>query len=149
MRRDGENGFDRTAVASVWRHTLAQLPSLFARLMYLCSLRGTTDGRYHHHGMEARFGESETHLALLESHEETFAAWLGRTIEQQKDDVDLYFTDPSTEKRTTIETWLRHPPDVAPITIRESERRLFAADFEALLEVLRAEQRIAAPNREE
>jgi hypothetical protein len=141
-------GLDKSAIANVWRHTLAQLPSLFGRLVYLCSLRGPTDGRYQHHGLAARFGEEDAHRALLESHEETFASWLARTVEQQKHDMDLYFTDSSTDVRVAVETWLRHPPDVAPLTIRESERILFEADFQALLEVLRAEQRVERPDRE-
>lgn len=149
MSNDRGHGFNRTAVGSLWRQTLAQIPSLFGRLMYLKSLRDTVDGRYRHHGLAARFGEEEAHEALQESHEETFAAWLGRTIEQQKDDVDLYFMDPATDKRSAVATWLRLPPDVTPVTARESERRLFTADFEALMEVLRTEERLPRPDRED
>ena len=148
MPPEDTRGLDRTAVGNLWRHTLAQLPSLFGRLIYLCSLRSQLDGRYQHHGLAARFGEEEAHRALLESHEETFASWLGRTIEQQKDDIDLYFMDPNNDRRSAVETWLVHPPDVAPLTVRDSERRLFAIDFEALVELLRAEQKIRRPDRE-
>lgn len=148
MPSNGEQGLDRTAVGNLWRHTLAQVPSLFGRMMYLVSLRNPLDGRYAHHGLSARFGEEEAHRALLESHEETFASWIGRTVEQQKDDIDLYFMDPETDRRTAIETWLVHPPNVVPLTVRESERRLFMADFEALVEVLRSEENLRRPDRE-
>src|SRR5262249_44574068 len=142
MPLENGHGLDRTAVGNLWRHTLAQLPSLFGRLMYLCSLRSQLDGRYYHHGLAARFGDEEAHRALLESHEETFASWLARTIEQQKDDIDLYFMDSNTDLRGAIETWLVNPPEVAPLTVRDSERRLFAIDFEALIELLRSEHKI-------
>ena len=148
MSSSGGEGLDRTAVGNLWRHTLAQVPSLFGRLLYLSSLRSVLDGRYHHHGLSARFGAEEANRALLESHEETFASWIGRTLEQQKDDLELYFMDPATDRRSAIETWLLSPPDVAPLTVRESEKRLFFIDFEALVEVLRSEERIHRPDRE-
>jgi hypothetical protein len=145
----GRYGFDRSAVGSLWRQTLAQIPSLFGRLLYLSSLRGPVDGQYQHHGLSSRYGAEETHRALLESHEETFAAWIGRTIEQQRDDIELYFSSTDADRRTIVLTWLRRPPDVAPLTIRDSELRLFAADFEALLDLLRAEHHIPPTDRED
>jgi hypothetical protein len=81
---------ERGAPADLWRNTLSQIPSVFGRLVYLSSLRSGTSGRYEHHGLAMTFGEEESHLALSASHQETFAAWLSFSLEQQKADLDLY-----------------------------------------------------------
>jgi hypothetical protein len=132
---------DRGAPADLWRNTLSQIPSVFGRLVYLSSLRGGASGRYEHHGLAMTFGEEKSHEALAQSHRETFAAWLAFSLEQQKADLDLYLAALIPDRAAIVDNWLRLGPyrNVAPPSARESERQLFAADFEALLEVLRRE----------
>jgi hypothetical protein len=132
---------ERGAPADLWRHTLSQIPSLFGRLVYLSSLRSENTGTYEHHGLAIKFGEDEAHSALLQSHNETFAGWLGCSLEQQKADLDLYLAALTSNRAAIVDTWLRLGPyrNLVPAGARESERQLFAADFGALLEVLRGE----------
>jgi hypothetical protein len=132
---------ERGAPADLWRHTLSQIPSLFGRLVYLSDLRSGNTGKYEHHGLAMKFGDEESHLALLQSHNETFAAWLGCSLEQQKADLDLYLAAVTPDRAAVVDAWLRLGPyrNVVPAAARESERQLFAADFQALLEVLRTE----------
>jgi hypothetical protein len=137
--------FDRSAPADLWRHTLSQIPSLFGRLVYLSSLRSGNTGRYEHHGLAAKCGDDEiSHRALFQSHYETFATWLGFSLEQQKADLDLYLSALIPDRASIVDTWLRLAPyrNLVPASARDSERHLFAADFEALLEVLRREYRL-------
>ena len=81
--------------------------------------------------------------ALLASHEQTFSLWLTFNLEQQKADLDLYLSGFITDREAIIDIWLRMEPyrNLVPATARASERRLFTADFSALLELLRREYR--------
>lgn len=140
---------DRGAPADLWRRTLAQIPSTFGRLVYLSSLRGPS-GVYDHHGFTQMYGVTAAQIALLQSHEQAFANWLSFTLEQQKADLDLYLSDLLPERGAIIENWLRLAPyrNLCPTTARDSERRLFQGDFDALLELLRRENRVALPDPE-
>lgn len=88
--------------------------------------------------------------AMQESHDEAFAAWLGFTVEEQKADLDLYLAGLMPEREAVIETWLRLAPyrNLVPASARESERRLFLANFSALLELLRIQNRLDRPDPE-
>ncbi len=127
--------------ASLWRNTLSQIPSTFGRMVYLASLRDQNTGRYQHHGLAAAFGENEADAALRESHERTFAEWLGYNMEQQKSDLDLYLSSFLADRLTILGTWIRLSPyrSLVPSSAGEPERRLYLADLEALLEILKAE----------
>jgi hypothetical protein len=136
---------ERSAAADLWRNTLNQIPSTFGRLVYLSSLRDQNTGRYEHHGLAQMFGESETDTALRESHEETFSGWLCCSMEQQRTDLDLYLSSFQADRRTILATWIRLAPyrGLLPESARDPERRLYLADLEALLEMLKAEHDVS------
>src|SRR3954466_11367602 len=92
MPQPGTDFRDRGATADLWRRTLAQIPSIFGRLVYLSSLRGP-GGLYEHHGFAQMHGLKTAQQTLLSSHENTFQSWLVFTLEQQKSDLDLYLSD--------------------------------------------------------
>ena len=109
--------------------------------MYLSSLRGSDTGVYEHHGLGLLFGEEEADRALRKSHEQVFADWLTFSLEQQRLDLDLYLSALTGPRRTIIETWLRLMPyrNLVPTAVGRSERKLFLADLDALLHVLKFE----------
>ncbi len=139
---------DRSAAAELWRNTLAQIPSLFGRLVYLASLRDQNTGRYEHHGLAQLFGEEVADEALRESHAATFQDWLCYTLEQQKSDLDLYLAGLDTDKRTLLDTWIRLAPyrSLIPASARDVERKLYLADLETLLQLLRNEYGVSGPD---
>lgn len=139
---------ERGAPSDLWRNTLSQIPSVFGRLVYLSSLRGPNSGIYEHHGLALLFGEEEANRALRRSHEETFSDWLCFGLEQQKADLDLYLSELPGNRSMIIGTWLRLTPyrNLVPATGRPSEKQLFLSDFEALLQVLKAEYDVVVPD---
>jgi hypothetical protein len=142
-----KRGMDRGAAADLWRHTLAQIPSTFGRLVYLSSLRDQNTGRYEHHGLSQIFGKTEADQALKDSHARTFSEWLCLNLEQQKADLDLYLSSFQADRRTILETWIRLSPyrNLMPSAAGEPERRLYLADLETLLELLKSQYDVSGP----
>jgi hypothetical protein len=139
---------DRSASADLWRNTISQIPSVFGRLVYLASLRNPNNGSYEHHGLALVFGEEEANKALKNSHAAVFAEWLTFNLEQQKADLDLYISGLFEQKRVVIETWIRLAPyrNLLPASVRGVEKRLYIADFTALLELFKAAYGVASPD---
>jgi len=140
--------FDRSASSDLWRNTISQIPSVFGRLVYLASLRNPNNGSYEHHGLALVFGEDEASKALKNSHTAVFVEWLSFNLEQQKADLDLYISDLFEDKRVVVDTWIRLAPyrNLLPASVRGVERRLYLADFTALLELLKALHGVAEPD---
>jgi hypothetical protein len=140
--------FDRSAAADLWRNTISQIPSVFGRLVYLASLRSPNNGSYEHHGLALVFGEDEANKALKNSHTAVFAEWLSFNIEQQKADLDLYISGLFEDRRVVVDTWLRLAPyrNLLPASVRGVERRLYIADFTALLELFKVAYGVASPD---
>jgi hypothetical protein len=68
-------------------------------------------------------------------------------LEQQKADLDLYISGLFEDKRVVVETWIRLAPyqNLLPASVRGVERRLYTADFAALLELFKAAYGAEAP----
>jgi hypothetical protein len=133
--------WDRSASASLWLRTLAQIPSHFGRLAYLSSLRDSNSDTYQHHGLAMVFGEAEANQALRESHEKAFSEWLMYGLEQQKADLDLYLSTLDTPKRLLLESWQRLTPyqNLVPSRAESAQKSLYLSDLEMLLKLLRNE----------
>jgi hypothetical protein len=143
-------GLERDAISDLWRNTLSQIPAVFGRLVYLAALRDPNSGKYEHHGLALVFGESESDRALRRSHVQTFSEWLCFDLEQQKADLDLYLSALMDDRRRVIDTWLRVEPfrTLIPGSATKAESELYLTDFRVLLELLRAEYGVAAPDRD-
>jgi hypothetical protein len=146
MKSMKRGSLERGAPADLWRHTLSQIPCLFGRLVYLSSLRDSNTGGYEHHGLALVFGEEESNKTLRESHDKAFEEWLSYGLEEQKADLDLYFSSLGTDKKTLLKTWQRLAPyrNLIPASARSAERGLFLTDLEALLELLTNEYGVGA-----
>lgn len=122
----------------LWRRTLAHIPSIYGRLAFLASLVNVNTGLYEHHGLSMIFGAEETDRALKQSHEEAFLSWLSLRLEQQKADLELYFSALPASKKTLVENWRRLMPyrTSAPAWASQAQRELFESNFALLLKLL-------------
>lgn len=142
--------FPRGAAQDLWRHTLARIPSTFARLVYLASLRDQNTGAYEHHGLAQMFGAEEAGRTLRESHERVFAEWLCFGLEPQKSEVAQYLATLDGPPAVVLDTWVRLSPyrNFTPAAAAENERELYLADLETVLELLRYEHGVVCPDPE-
>ncbi len=125
----------------LWRRTLAHIPSIYGKLAFLASLVDVNTGRYEHHGLAVIFGAEEADRALRKSHEEVLLDWLSLQLEQQKADLELYFSTLPASKKTLVENWRRLMPyrAVLPAWASQSQRDLFESNFSLLLRLLWSE----------
>lgn len=130
----------KSAIESVWRRTLSQIPTVYGRLAYLAQRRNPDTGCYEHHGLASMFSEEEADTALRESHHQIFRQWLGLTLEQQRADLALYFAGLPTSRLVLVENWLRLAPyrNLIPIKASQADRELFLGDLETLLRSIKA-----------
>ena len=149
-KRGEETGFDRSAASDLWRHTLAQIPTTFGRLVFLSTLRDPNTGAYAHFGFAQRVGEEAADGALRNSHWQCFSEWLSFSLEEQKADLDLYLSSIDSDKKTILETWTRTKPyrNLIPAAAIDVERRLYNSDLETLLELLTVVHGVASPDRD-
>jgi len=140
-RRSGQE-----PAGDLWRHTLARIPTLFGRVLYLSSLRNPTNGAYEHPGLAQMVGYEEAGETLSRSHARVFQDWLCLNLEQQKADLQEYLAETSNPA-AILAGWAVSAPyrDWAPPTAQDFERRLFAGDLETVLALLRREAGAVSP----
>jgi hypothetical protein len=130
---------ERSATADLFKNTLARIPTVFGRLAYLASLRDSNSGIYHHHGLASIFGRDESRRALWQSHQIVFQEWLDLTLREKKEDLSTYFEGLEDPRPLVLDLWtsIRTYRSYIPASARESERELFDAEFDVLLETFK------------
>jgi hypothetical protein len=130
---------ERSATADLFKNTLARIPTVFGRLAYLASLRDSNSGVYRHHGLASIFGRDESRRALSQSHQAVFQEWLNLPLAKKRVDLSAYFENLEDPLPVVLDHWTRIPTyrGYIPASARESERALFGAEFDVLLETLK------------
>ncbi len=124
----------RGPVSEIGRKILAQIPTRFGRLVFLCSLRDRLTGRYAHPSLIETAGREIADRTLCNNHHQIFTEWLGLNLSDQKEDLDEYL-------RTTRVALADVPyRELAPATAHEVERQLYLTDLEVLLQLVSFER---------
>jgi len=115
-----------------------QLPSTMARLAWLAGLRDPNTGSYSHPSAQTAARKAEAGLLLKHLHGQAFRTWLRYSLEEQKADLDLYFSGVNCSKATAVKTWLDLHPyrSFVPASATATERQLFFSDLEVLLQTM-------------
>src|SRR5438552_15627021 len=120
----------RGPVSEVGRKILAQIPTRFGRLVFLCSLRDRLTGRYAHPTLIETAGREIADRTLCNHHHQIFTEWLGLNLSDQKEDLDEYLRASRIAARDVPYR------DLAPATAHEVERQLYLTDLEVLVQLL-------------
>jgi hypothetical protein len=123
--------------AEIAKRILSQIPTRFGRLLFLCSLRDASTGRYNHPVIQDRIGTQAADRTLAHQHHQIFAQWLRLNLADQKADLDEYLHDSGMRPADLPYR------DLTPATAHEVEKQLYLADLEVLLQLISFEA--AAP----
>ena len=120
----------RGPVSEVGRRILAQIPTRFGRLVFLCSLRDRQTGLYAHPALIETAGREIADRTLCHNHHQVFTEWLGLNLSDQKDDLDEYLR--------TARVAIGDLPyrELTPANAHEVERQLYLTDLETLVQLL-------------
>lgn len=126
----------RRATAAL-REAIMKLPSTMARLVFVSGYRDFNSGVYRNPTVTRTDGADVDQL-LRRIHDEAFSRWLNCCLEEQKADLDLYFSSLECGKVVALRTWrqLESYRWLVPASAKPPERHLFFADIEALLELM-------------
>lgn len=118
--------------------TLAGIPGLFARLVYIASLRDLSSGRYEHAGLAALYPEAAVQQALQLCHEQIFERILESPLGDQEVDLRNCLEGMEGGLIGAVSHWRRMEayrvliPEALPDYLKE----LFCSNLRALLEIL-------------
>jgi hypothetical protein len=121
--------------------TLAFLPGLFPRLVYLAALRDPGEGRYQHERLAAVYNAEAVQQALATCHEEIFERLLETPLALQEADLRRHLEAAPGGLSASLTQWQRRElqqsliPEQAPDYLKE----LFCSNVRALLEILQPE----------
>ena len=82
-------------------------------------------------GLAQRIGEGEVDRMIRRSHTGAFQEWLCFGLEQQKEELEEYFSGLEGDRRQIVSSWLTIEPygNWVPAESRDVERKLFYADL--------------------
>ena len=128
-------GLDRSAGEDLFRHTLARIPSLYGRLMYLSSLRDPNSGAYRHYGLAAAFGREQSAEALESSHRRTFRDWLKLSLAEKHADLLMYVEALDDPRGLVVRYWIESQGYMGciPDNASKADRALYSTDIQQLL----------------
>lgn len=129
---------NRRVIQDFTSTTLAVIPSAFARLTYMASLRDLSSGRYQHAGLTAVYQPEAVQQALEQCHEEIFERILETPLENQASDLRAYLEAMEPGLCVTVSHWrkLDVHRTLLPVNAPEYLKELFCSNIRALLEML-------------
>lgn len=128
---------NRQVIEDFSARTLAAIPSVYGRLLYVSLLRDLASGRYRHEGLEAVYPENAVQQALQQCHEELFARILETPLEQQEMDLRACLGACEGDFCGVVARWqeLEFYRLLMPTGMPAYLQRLFCSNLRTLLEL--------------
>src|SRR5258705_13317308 len=139
---------NRTVLRDFAATTLASIPNMFGRLVYIASLRDLSSGNYEHAGLSALYPPQAVQESLECCHHEIFQKILETPLILQAQDLSECLQGMAGSYLSTLSNWREMeayrvlPPGNTPDYLRE----LFFSNLRALLEILQAESSTVRSN---
>jgi hypothetical protein len=129
---------NRRVIQDFTSTTLAMIPSAFARLTYMASLRDLSSGRYEHAGLTALYPREAVQQALEECHEEIFERILESPLEEQEQDLRAHLEGVESGLCAAVSHWrkLGAYRTLLPVEAPDYLKELFCSNIRSLLEIL-------------
>jgi hypothetical protein len=120
-------------------YSLESLPTPFARLVFLASLRDPYTGQYLHEGWGTIAAVGEIHQALEKAHQEIFSAVVALSLGDFCAELGRHFTSLNQPHVAIAKLWLEIEPyrEMIPQGCSPIERALFVAQIRLALEALK------------
>jgi len=115
-----------------------RIESLIAQLVFVTGFRDPNSGIYHFTSGLKDPAPAEIDHFLRSLHEDAFVKWLNFRLEEQRADLELYFSNLPCGKVVAIQTWLNLESyrQLMPASADPIERQLFLSDLEVLLRLM-------------
>jgi len=128
------------ALGKLKERTRSSIPLLFARIVYLASLRDYNTNRYTHAGWEFELTEEGADQALCEFHREEFQQLAHLPVAELAKELQAYFESLQEPSRGVLSVWneLESFRALVPLGCHPVDRQLFLSSVRATLGVLGA-----------
>jgi hypothetical protein len=94
-----------SAIRDLEARTLAGLHGDVSRVVYLSGTRDYNTGRYQHHGLALRFGESAAQTALARCHEAVFQGLLQCDLQALVAQLAAYIESIGADRERVLDSW--------------------------------------------
>lgn len=133
------------AIQDLHDRTLANLPEVLTRLIYLSSTRDYNTGEYQHAGLADRYGPDTAQKALARSHQAAFENLLYTDLADLVRQLAAYIESIGAERDQVLDAWrgLQAYRVLIPNACDDLSAELFTSNIKIALEALRAEPAVA------
>jgi hypothetical protein len=133
------------AIQDLHDRTLANLPEVLTRLIYLSSTRDYNTGEYQHAGLADRYGPDTAQKALAGCHQAAFENLLYTDLADLVRQLAAYIESIGAERDQVLDTWRRLQAYrvLIPNACDDLSAELFTSNIKIALEALRAEPAVA------
>jgi hypothetical protein len=133
------------AIQDLHDRTLASLPEVLTRLIYLSSTRDYNTGEYQHAGLADRYGPDTAQKALARCHQAAFENLLYTDLADLVRQLAAYVESIGAERDQVLDAWrgLQAYRVLIPNACDDLSAELFTSNIKIALEALRAEPVVA------